>query len=109
LLGLKNRVGKTKLDLPIATFAGTYVNELDGPITIKAINANTLKVYFDNHVNLSATMQYMDNGEWLIIYDNIDYGFFKTAFVLKDKKVVSLPLRVSDFVDYDTYIYTKKN
>ncbi len=109
LAAFKNRIGKTKFPLPIKNFEGTYVNELDGVISVKKANDNSLKITFDNHVNLSAMLQYMDNGEWLIVYDNIDYGFFKTAFEIKDNKPVALLLRVSDFIDYDTYTYTRKN
>ncbi|TDH24673.1 serine hydrolase [Segetibacter sp. 3557_3] len=109
LKAYQSRIGKAKPALPMKAYEGTYANTLDGNLSIKAVDANKLKVTFDNHVNLSATLQYMDGGEWLITYDNIDYGFFKTAFDISGGKVRSLPLRVSDFVDYDTYNYTKKN
>jgi len=109
LIAFNSRLGKSKPPVPVKTFEGTYVNELDGAVTVTMLNANTLKLTFDNHVNLSATLQYMDNGEWLIRYDNIDYGFFKTSFEMKDGKPTALPLRVSDFVDYDTYVYIKKS
>jgi CubicO group peptidase (beta-lactamase class C family) len=109
LAGYKDRVGKARPSLDIKLFEGKYFNELDGAVTVQAIDANNLKVTFDNHVNLSGRLSYMDNNEWLIVYDNIDYGFFKTSFAINGGKVSSLSLRVSDFVDFDTYVYTKKN
>lgn len=109
LAGFKSRVGKSRLPGDVKQFEGKYINELDGSITITSLDANTLKVTFDNHVNLSGTLSYLNNNEWLIVYDNIDYGFFKTTFAMNAGKVTSLSLRVSDFVDYDNYTYTKKN
>jgi hypothetical protein len=53
-------------------------------------------------------MDYMDNGEWLLQYDNIEYGIFQTKFEVKGNKVVSVETKQSDFVEYDGYRFVKE-
>ncbi|WP_431214107.1 hypothetical protein ACQ86N_04320 [Puia sp. P3] len=53
-------------------------------------------------------MEYMDNGEWLLSYDNIEYGIYSTKFIVKDGKVTGVETRQSDFVEYDGYTWKKE-
>ena len=50
----------------------------------------------------------MDNGEWMMTYDNIAFGIFATKFKTEQNKVVSVDIKASDFVEYDPYTFTKK-
>ena len=78
-----------------------------GVITITA-DKNELQIQFNAHNNLHAKLQYMDNGEWLMTYDNIAFGIFATKFKTEQNKVVSVDIRASDFVEYDPYTFTKQ-
>jgi hypothetical protein len=92
--------------LPLSAYAGKYDNTLFGSIEISAVKTG-LSVKFNNHVNFSADLKYMDNGEWLLTYSNLSYGIFPLKFTLDKGKVVSAVFKVNDELEYDPYLFTK--
>jgi hypothetical protein len=50
----------------------------------------------------------MENGEWLLTYNNIAYGVFPTKFKTENNKVVSIDIKANDFIEYDPYTFIKK-
>ncbi len=105
--GFKKRVKGKSPALPLAAYAGDYTHELYGSITISE-EGNSLKIKFNQHNDLIASLQYMDNDEWLMTYSNIDFGIFSTKFKIENKKVISIDIKASDFVEYDPYTFIKK-
>ena len=105
--GWKYRIKNNKPKLALTAYEGVYENQLYGTINIIA-DGNILRAKFNSHKNLTATLQYMDNGEWLITYAPIMYGVFKTKFSLIENKVKGIDIKVSDFIEYDAYHFTKK-
>lgn len=94
--------------LPLNTYAGDYENELYGHITV-SVKGNGLHIVFNSHRSLEASLQYMDNGEWLMTYNHPAFGIFATRFRTNDNKVTSVTIKASDFVEYDAYEFTKVN
>jgi hypothetical protein len=92
--------------LPLSNYAGTYQNQLYGSIDIIE-DGGFLRVKFNSHRNLTATLQYMDNDEWMITYNPIMYGIFSTKFKMENNKVKSVDIKVSDFIEYDPYTFIK--
>jgi len=105
--GWKARVKGAAPELPMSAYAGVYTNELNGTITISQIGKQ-LKINFATKPDLSATLDYMDNGEWLMRYNNIEYGIFTVKFELAGGKVKSITTRQNEFVEYDPYTFIKK-
>lgn len=103
----KVRVKGNKPPLPLSAYAGAYTNPLYGAITISQVG-DRLKVAFGTKPDLSATLDYMDNGEWLLQYNNIEYGIYAIKFDLSGNKVKSVTTRQNEFVEYDPYTFTKK-
>jgi CubicO group peptidase (beta-lactamase class C family) len=103
----KARVKGNRPDLPLSAYAGVYTNELYGNITISQIG-NQLKIKFVTKPDLSATLDYMDNNEWLMQYNNILYGIFAVKFETVNGKVKSITTRQNEFVEYDPYTFIKK-
>lgn len=103
----KARVKGNKPELPISAYAGVYTNELYGNITISQIG-NQLKINFSTKPDLSATLDYMDNGEWLMQYNNIEYGIFTIKFDIQKGKVKSVTTKQNPFVEFDPYVFIKK-
>jgi CubicO group peptidase (beta-lactamase class C family) len=101
------RTGKSKPALPLAAYAGEYQHPLYGKLGI-AVAGNQLKLKFYSHADLSATMEYMDNNEWLLQYDNIEYGIFSTKFTTAKGKVSSVLIKANEFVEIDPYTFIKK-
>ena len=94
-------------ELPLPAYAGAYTNELYGDITVSEIG-KTLQIAFLAKPDLSATLQYMDKGEWLMEYNNVEYGIFAVKFDIKDGKVKSITTKQNEFVEYDPYTFVKK-
>jgi hypothetical protein len=103
----KARVKGNKPELPLASYTGRYANELYGNITISQIG-DGLKINFGTKPDLSATLDYMDNGAWLMQYNNIEYGIFAIKFDIINRKVRSITTRQNEFVEYDPYTFLKK-
>lgn len=101
------RTNKTKPSLPYDAYTGEYNNELYGKLTITQ-DAGKLKLKFHSHNNLTAIMEYMDNDEWMLKYDNIEYGIFAIKFKTAKSKVISVDIKANEFVEYDPYTFTKK-
>jgi len=104
---LKARVRGFAPPLPLQAYAGKYNNRFYGDIDITTIAGN-LQVKFSRHPALTALLQYMDNGEWMISYSNPAFGFFPLKFKMLNNKRVSIDIKVSDFIEYDPYTFTRQ-
>lgn len=104
--GWRSKVKGTLPELPLSAYAGVYSNELYGDIAISESGKN-LQIRFITKPDLSATLQYMDKGEWLMEYNNIEYGIFTVKFDLANGKVKSITTKQNEFVEYDPYTFVK--
>lgn len=107
IAGWKSRVKGAAPALPISAYAGTYNNQLYGSISVRVNGTGGLQIHFKTKPDLNATLDYMDNGEWLMQYDNIEYGIFAVKFAINDGKVQSVTTRQNEFVEYDPYTFVK--
>lgn len=107
--GWQARIKGGATPLPLSAYAGHYNNELYGSLDITpGADKKKMLVTFNSHDNLKATLTYMDSDEWLLQYDNIEYGIFSVRFALRQGKVVSLETKESDFVEIDPYVFVKE-
>jgi CubicO group peptidase (beta-lactamase class C family) len=105
--GWKGRVKGVAPPLALTAYCGHYTNGLYGSLDIRQAGGR-LEVKFNSHADLTAKLDYMDNGEWLLRYDNIEYGIFATKFVVKGGRVVGVETKQSDFVEEDGYEFVKQ-
>ncbi|TKK64913.1 serine hydrolase [Ilyomonas limi] len=104
---LKARVNGNRPPLPLSAYTGNYENQLFGKIKI-TIDKDNLKITFPDHRNLAATLQYMDNGQWLMTYNHPAFGIFPLTFKTEGNKVVATDVKVNDFLEYDPYTFVKE-
>jgi CubicO group peptidase (beta-lactamase class C family) len=104
---LKARLKGNKSPLALPVYEGEYTNELYGKIIITAKDKQ-LNIKFKSHNNLTATLDYLDNDEWLLQYNNILYGIFPIKFKTENGKVKSIDIKANDFIEYDPYTFIKK-
>lgn len=102
----EKRAASTKAPANLTAYAGTYENKLYGKMTASAKD-NKLYLRFHSHPSLTATLQYMGNEEWLLRWDNIEYGIFSTTFNTTNGKVTSVVIRENEFVEMDPYTFDK--
>lgn len=105
--GWKARVAGNAPPLPLSAYAGHYTHPLYGSLDIR-VAGKGLALKFNGHAHLTARLDYMDNDEWMLSYDNILYGIFSTKFKVAGGKVVSLETKESDFVEIDPYTFVKE-
>jgi CubicO group peptidase (beta-lactamase class C family) len=103
----KARLKNNKPELPLAAYTGTYENKLYGPVTITR-SGSSLKISFSQKPELIGTLEYMDHGDWLLQYNNIEYGIFSIRFAIENGKVKSVITKQNEFVEYDPYTFIKK-
>lgn len=105
----KARVKGNAPPLSLESYAGNYFNEVYGNIVIeKDPQGKRLSINFKGHNKLKASLEYMDNDEWLLSYSNIGYGVFATKFKIDTKKVTAIEIKVNEFLEQDPYTFTKK-
>jgi CubicO group peptidase (beta-lactamase class C family) len=93
--------------LPLSTYAGHYTHPLYGSMDVSVKDDHLVLVY-NGHDHLTATLRYMDKDEWLLRYDNIEYGVFTTKFSTENGKVVSLLSKENTYVEADPYTFVKE-
>lgn len=101
---------KKKPALPLAAdaFVGTYYNHVYGDMQIIKEN-NQLKVLLSHHPGITGKLEYMDNKTFLLTWSHPGYGKFAVAVEVKSGKVKAIEIKASDFVEYDSYVFLKKN
>ncbi|HNP22830.1 MAG TPA: serine hydrolase [Panacibacter sp.] len=106
ITALKARLKGQKPSMPLINYSGTYDNELYGFISIVP-DGEDLKIKFLGHKNLVAKLQYMDNDEWLMTYNNPAFGIFPIKFKTEFGRVSSVDIKMNDFIEYDAYTFIK--
>lgn len=101
------RLKGNKPELPLKAYAGTYVNTLYGPINI-SVNKKDLLIKFEGHRYLTGSLKYLDNGEWMLTYNDAAYGIFPLKFKIENGKVISTETKVNDGLEYDPYLFVKQ-
>lgn len=104
---LKSRVKGNKPPLSLSAYTGTYENPVFGNISITK-DQNNLKITFPRNRDLTARLQYMDNNQWLLSYSNPAFGIFPLTFKTEGEKVISVEVKVNEFLEFDPYTFTKK-
>jgi CubicO group peptidase (beta-lactamase class C family) len=103
----KIRSGRKDPSIGFDAYTGTYANELYGTIRIAKKGEKQLEILFENHPTLHALLTYMGSTEWLLEYDNIEYGIHKVSFTRDGTDVKSFELKFNDFVEYDSYTFKR--
>lgn len=105
---LQARVKGANPAYPLKSYTGKYTNRMYGDIDIVEGKESHLQVKFSKHPSLIATLQYLDNDEWMISYNHPAFGIFPLKFKMADNKIVSVDVKVSDFIEYDPYTFIKQ-
>jgi CubicO group peptidase (beta-lactamase class C family) len=104
---LQARVKSSSPPKDVSAYVGDYFNEVYGHMVItKDAKAGRLNIELKSHNSLTATLDYMDNGEWMLSYNHQGYGFFPTRFKVEKGKT-TLEMRVNDFLEQDPYVFIK--
>lgn len=92
--------------LPMAAYTGEYVHAVYGKMNIKW-EGDQLMMRFEHHKGRYATLKPLGGNRFFCEYNEPLFGKKKLAFKVAGKKVVSLTVRVADFVEFTTYDFIK--
>ncbi|MFM7487463.1 MAG: serine hydrolase, partial [Cytophagales bacterium] len=105
---LKNLINpKNRPALPLASYAGSYTNELYGDISI-VLEKGSLVIRFSHHPQLTGKLDALKDNTFLCTYSSPTYGIKTFPFYVKDGKVTGFTLTVNDFVEFTPYEFVKK-
>lgn len=105
---LKNLINpKNKPALPLASYAGSYANELYGDISI-VLEKGSLVIRFSHHPQLTGKLDALKDNTFLCTYSSPTYGIKTFPFYVKEGKVTGFTLTVNDFVEFTPYEFVKK-
>lgn len=95
--------------LSINDYTGKYSNELYGNITItKGEGVNELDVRFEHHPKMFAKLQPLGGNRFFAIFSDAEFGRAVFPFTVQGNKVVSVQVKVADFIEYTPYEFKKK-
>lgn len=93
--------------LPLTAYAGRYENPVYGFTEIKPENG-ALVLTFEHHPNLRTPLQPLGENRFLAPYPNPTMGVHPLPFKVENGKVVSMDVKVNDFVEYGSYVFSKE-
>jgi CubicO group peptidase (beta-lactamase class C family) len=93
--------------IPLRHFEGDYVSEIYGKIQITQEGTNTLKLIFEHHPNLTATLNHIGNNRFYCKYSQPMFGKGIFPFEVVDGKIKGFELSVHPFVEFTTYSFKK--
>jgi CubicO group peptidase (beta-lactamase class C family) len=96
-----------KTDLPLTAFAGEYVHNVYGKMTITLEN-NKLVARFEHHKGRYAELEALSGSRFLATFNDPLYGINVWPFTIEKGKVKSVTMTVASFVEFTPYEFYKK-
>lgn len=93
--------------VPLAQFAGTYLHEIYGKMTIK-LEKGQLVARFEHHPGRFATLGSLGGSRFLASFNDPIYGNRIWPFTIENGKVKSVTVTVSGFVEHTPYEFVKQ-
>jgi CubicO group peptidase (beta-lactamase class C family) len=105
---LRDTVALNRLPvLSAAQYAGKYVNELYGTLTITQGMGNDLEMRFEHHPKMYAHLQPLGGNRFYVTFSDPVFGKAIFPFTVVNGKVASVRVKVADFVERDPYEFKK--
>lgn len=99
---------KNKPVFDLDLLIGKYKNDFYGEIEIKKVK-NKYLVYFEHHPRNIATLEYLKENRLVCYHGDITCGIEPANVEIVNGKIISIKLKVNDFIDYLSYDFNKIN
>jgi CubicO group peptidase (beta-lactamase class C family) len=93
--------------LPLSAYAGKYVNDLYGNMTITAGTANDLDMRFEHHPAMYAHMQALGGNRFYVTFSDPEMGKAVFPFTVQNGSVSSVRVKVDDELERTPYDFKK--
>ncbi len=91
---------------PIAAITGEYVHYVYGGMKI-VHEKGELRMKFSHHPNLYAKLEFLGNNRLFATFSDPEFEEAVFPFAVENGKVISVTVKVADFIDYTSYLFTK--
>jgi CubicO group peptidase (beta-lactamase class C family) len=95
--------------LPIASYMGTYNNELYGNLVITQGENNDLEIRFEHHTKMFVRLQPLGANRFYATFSDPEYGKAVFPFTFQNGRITGVRVKVSDFIEQDPYEFKKIN
>lgn len=92
--------------LPVKAYTGEYTHYVYGGMKIIQ-EKGELRMIFSHHPNMYAKLESLGNNRFFASFSDPEFEEAVFPFAVKDGKVVSVTVKVADFIDYTSYLFTK--
>jgi CubicO group peptidase (beta-lactamase class C family) len=92
--------------LPLTAYAGEYMHDIYGSMTIKIENSELI-MRFEHHKGRFSKLEALGGNRFLSTWNDPLYGVKVLPFTVENGKVKSLTVRVADFVEFTPYEFIK--
>lgn len=93
--------------LPIAAYTGNYFNDVYGDMKV-VLNNGELQMKFSHHLNMYAKLEALGGNRFYATFSDPEFSKAIFPFETAGGKVKSVTVKVADFIEYNPYIFTKK-
>jgi CubicO group peptidase (beta-lactamase class C family) len=93
--------------LPLSAYAGKYINELYGNMTVTAGDANDLAMRFEHHPHMYAHLQALGGNRFYVTFSDPVLGKAVFPFYVKNGAVTGVRVKVDDEVERNPYEFRK--
>jgi CubicO group peptidase (beta-lactamase class C family) len=93
----------------VGNFAGTYHNDLYGNVTVTRGLNNDLEMRFEHHPRMFAKLQPLGGARFYTTFSDPIYGKTIFPFTIQNGRVISVRVKVDDFIESDPYEFKKIN
>lgn len=97
-----------KAALSLNDYTGKYINDLYGSLTIARGDNNDLEVRFEHHPRMFARLQPLGGNRFYATFSDPEFGKTVLPFTVRNGRVISLRVKVSDFIEYGGYDFKKQ-
>jgi CubicO group peptidase (beta-lactamase class C family) len=105
---LKDTVAlNNKPALAASDYTGKYTNGFYGDMTITQGENNDLEIRFEHHPRMFARMQPLGGNRFYVTFSDATLGKAVFPFTVQNGRVVSIKVKVADFVEHDPYEFMK--
>ena len=97
---------KLTASLAATNYCGTYQNDVYGNMSVVQ-EAGKLIMKFSHHPNMYATLEPLGNNRFYATFSDPEFSKATFPFTVKDGKVISVTVKVADFIEYNPYEFKK--
>jgi hypothetical protein len=95
-----------KTPLPIKAYTGEYKHYVYGGMKIVQQNGE-LRMIFNHHPDMYAKLESLGNNRFFVTFSDPEFEEAVFPFTVENEKVISVTVKVADFIDYTSYLFKK--